>query len=127
MVTIPNKPYEHLPRSPKLLEAFLFNIYLNEEIIGKINLSIEGRQVWIWGFEIYKDYQGNGYSKKALNIIINRCRGIELNNKIYHFTKVILHCYPDNLIANNLYKSYGFKLDNPALGGLGNNIYTLNI
>lgn len=125
--------YEFFPKDGGYLEARLYPIYLDNVKIGEIGVSndIENKALWIWGFEIYLKFRRLGYSKSIINLIITKSKNGYFFNK--KFNTILLHCYPDNIIANNLYKSIGFELIDGSLIGRGidhpqySNIYKLNL
>jgi ribosomal protein S18 acetylase RimI-like enzyme len=48
----------------------MFMIDVNEETVGKIRVSLEDGQAWIYGFSILPEYQGKGIGRKVLRQII---------------------------------------------------------
>jgi RimJ/RimL family protein N-acetyltransferase len=58
--------------------------------------------VFISNFEIYEDYRGSGYGKELLKRIL------DLTNT-FNIEYVFLNCKINNIIAQKLYKSFGFE------------------
>lgn len=85
--------------------AFPFAIYADDNLVGFIMMGYYEKesQYTLWRFMIDKKYQGKGYGKLALKLAVNYM--------IYNFeVKEIgtgTHC--ENFVAQNLYKSIGFK------------------
>ncbi|EJO5348953.1 GNAT family N-acetyltransferase [Clostridium botulinum] len=83
-----------------------FGIYKNEKFIGKIKISniIMGiLQNCIVGYSIDKDFQGNGYMKEALKLLID-----------YAFNEIHVHrmeasTLVDNIRSQKVLKACGFK------------------
>ena len=59
-------------------------------------------QVWFDRFFIDERYQGNGYGKAVIGIILDRI------TKEYNCKEIYLSVYPHNIPAINLYKQMGF-------------------
>lgn len=79
-------------------------IYHNEELIG---FSMYGyfkneKRVWLDRFMIHSKYQGKGYGKEALKVIIKQ---IILE---YKCKEIYLSLFENNAIAKKLYKKVGF-------------------
>ena len=78
---------------------------ISGEPIGFINLSkwLKDGDNYSWSFFIDKDYQGKGYGKKAAQLAINIFKTVDPSITIKLATE------KDNLKAQSLYKSLGFK------------------
>lgn len=82
-------------------------IYDNSEIIG---FAMYGRweekdshgQVWLDRFMIGDDFQGKGYGKESLKVIL------DLIHKEYDCNEIYLSIYGNNTFAIDLYKKFGF-------------------
>ncbi len=110
-VFIPNEYESYTPESRSKLGGYIYPIYIGDEKIGRIGLSPDDGDIWIYSFKIYKDFRGQGYSKKALSTIIKRLEdGISFDKGKKQYSNIYLHCDPENEVANNLYKSMGFEI-----------------
>lgn len=80
------------------------NIYMIEvegKTVGKIRISIEDGQAWIYGFSILPEHQGKGIGRKVLQRVIkDQCSA---GNSIH------LEVETKNDHALGLYESVGFK------------------
>lgn len=85
-------------------------IYDDSKLIGFAmygkfsNEGINGR-VWLDRLMIDKSYQGKGYGKKSLNLLIEHIC------KEYNCTELYLSIYEDNVIAKKMYKECGFEFN----------------
>ncbi len=79
----------------------MFMIDVNEETVGKIRVSREDGQAWIYGFSILPQYQGKGIGRKVLR------RVIKDQTSAGH--SVHLEVETKNDHALGLYESVGFK------------------
>ena len=73
------------------------NIFKNYDKIGYCLLN----RNYLYNFNIYENYRGNGYSKNLLN----HAKDINFKN----YTNLQLHVDKSNKIALNLYLKNGFK------------------
>ena len=90
-------------------------IYIDDYLIGYTKIvyvpknekpyNININAIMIDALIIDKKYQGKGYGKQSLQVIIDDIK-LELFNDV---DSIILACYEDNHIAINLYKSLGFE------------------
>ena len=106
-------------------EAFdPYAIYSNDKLIGLWYLSYtpesEGNY-WIGGFQIDKQYQGQGLGKAAMIQILEYIPHIHPNCKVMNLT-----VETNNTLAQNLYKSLGFD-DTKKLNKDGEIIYTISV
>ena len=83
-------------------------IYLGETPIGFLMLDIDPEDIdkkenayYLWRFMIARDYQGKGYGKKALDLIINQCRE---DQKSVLYTS----CDMEEEMPYRFYINYGF-------------------
>lgn len=85
--------------------SFPFAIYAEENLVGFIMMGYYEKesQYTLWRFMIDKKYQGKGYGKSALNHAVNYM----IHNFGIKELGTGAHC--DNFVAQNLYKSIGFK------------------
>ncbi|MFX3636637.1 MAG: GNAT family N-acetyltransferase [Candidatus Pristimantibacillus sp.] len=79
----------------------MFMIVVNEGTVGKIRVSREEGQAWIYGFAILPEYQGKGIGRKVLRRVIK-----EQSSAGY---SVHLEVETKNDHALGLYESVGFK------------------
>ncbi len=86
-----------------------YGVYLGELLIG---FAMHGRQefrplpcskVWLDRFMIDQRYQGKGYGKKSMELILQKLYIDYKCNKIY------LSAIEDNVFAISLYEKLGFK------------------
>ena len=88
-----------------------FAIYNNDEIVGFVMLDIDGdrdgskRRCGLWRFMIDKKYQGKGYGKESMKLILEYAKKT-LNSKEME-TSIV----KENIIAEKLYKSFGFEFN----------------
>lgn len=84
----------------------LFAIMLDDQIIGLIGLGYDedGTSGFINPLMIDEKYQGNGYSKTALELAVKY-----LQNEL-KATEIHLGHRKENMIAGRLYESLGFKI-----------------
>jgi ribosomal protein S18 acetylase RimI-like enzyme len=76
-------------------------IEVNEETVGKIRVSREAGQAWIYGFSILPEQQGKGIGRKVLRRVIKE------QSSAGH--SVHLEVETKNDHALGLYESVGFK------------------
>lgn len=76
-------------------------IDVNEETVGKLRVSREEGQAWIYGFSILPEYQGRGIGRKALRQVVK-----EQSSAGY---TVHLEVETKNENALRLYESVGFQ------------------
>ncbi|WIG23861.1 GNAT family N-acetyltransferase [Bacillus sp. SW7] len=76
------------------------------------------KSVWLDRFMIDQQYQGKGYAKRFLRLLIQF-----LQNK-FECKTIYLSLHPDNNLAMGLYESFGFRLngdiddEGPVVGGV---------
>ncbi|QGQ95322.1 GNAT family N-acetyltransferase [Paenibacillus psychroresistens] len=80
----------------------MYMIEVNEETVGKIRVSLDAEQAWLYGFSILPEYQGRGIGRKVLRRII---REQSLAGHSIH-----LEVETKNDHALGLYESVGFKV-----------------
>ncbi|QHT61203.1 GNAT family N-acetyltransferase [Paenibacillus lycopersici] len=79
----------------------VFMIDADEGTVGKIRVSREEGQAWIYGFAVLPEYQGKGIGRQALRRVINEQRSAGYSVHLEVETK--------NDHALRLYESVGFK------------------
>jgi ribosomal protein S18 acetylase RimI-like enzyme len=77
-----------------------YMIEYNEKTVGKIRVSHNDKEAWIYGFAIFPEYQGQGIGRKALKKII-----MQEHKKGYD---IFLEVEAKNSNALRLYESCGF-------------------
>lgn len=82
-----------------------YDIYYEDSVIGKVELSRNGDTLDISGFSIDLKYRGQGLGKAAL-------KEIEVFAKKKNLHKLYLNVHKDNLAAKSLYFSFGFNFIN---------------
>ena len=96
-------------------ELYPIAIYDGDTMIGFLMYYLdieEGRNRWeMCRLMIDKKYQGKGYGKKTLNKLLNHIR--EKYGNIEFYTSI----EPDNIVAQKLYESMGFKKTGEILWG----------
>ncbi|BFH63191.1 GNAT family N-acetyltransferase [Paenibacillus azoreducens] len=83
-------------------------MYDNDTMIGFAMYgwpSAEDQSAWLDRFMVDRAYQGKGYAKRFLLLMI---RHIEQQ---YNCKKIYLSIHPDNAHAQKLYESTGFRLN----------------
>ena len=83
-----------------------FCIYNDDTMVGFVMLYCDEaeRECEIWQFMIDKKYQGKGYGKAALEVVIKHIK----SNPV--FENIFLLLFPDNEAAIKLYEKAGFYL-----------------
>ncbi len=84
-----------------------YGIYEADTLIG---FAMHGKdrilfysQVWLDRFMIDKNYQGKGYAKKSMELILSKM------HEEYNCKKIFLSVCENNFLAIKLYESLGFK------------------
>jgi diamine N-acetyltransferase len=88
-----------------LKDFFVKGVYLDDKMIGFTMYGIDpdDHNYWIYRFMIDQEYQGRGYSKAGIELIIEDIRNINLNKRL-----IMIGYHPDNLAAKYAYKKVGF-------------------
>ena len=96
-------------------ECVPFALYAENRPVGfaMYSLDEDDHQFWIYRLMIDQRYQGVGYGREAMELLIDRIRGLsdEDHNRIY------ISFEPENTVAKTLYESLGFKPDGRVLYG----------
>ncbi|MFD3449681.1 GNAT family N-acetyltransferase [Microbacteriaceae bacterium 4G12] len=82
-------------------------LYDEETLVGYAMYgwySEKDESVWLDRFMIDQNFQGNGYAKRFLSLLIKY-----LQQK-YPCKKIYLSLHPDNRLAMKIYESFGFHL-----------------
>jgi len=89
-------------------------IYADDDMIGFVMFGqdedVPEDAYGIWRYLIDKSHHGKGYSKTALNLVINHIKTVEGINAIY------VSIIPDNEAGKALYESVGFVMTGDMLG-----------
>ena len=82
-------------------------IYLDEDMIGFTLYGIDedDNEYWIYRLMIDQKYQGKGYGKEALKLVIEDIR----NMKEDHHQTITLSYEPTNEHAKRIYDKFGFQ------------------
>ena len=85
--------------------AYPFAIYADNTMVGFVMMGYfaEKDLYDIWRFMIDERYQKKGYGKAALLL------SIEYLSKVFNVNDIFLSFEPNNVIAEKLYSSVGFK------------------
>lgn len=88
-------------------------IYAGEIMVGFLMyaLSSEDNRYWIIRYMIDLNFQGRGYGRAALEVLLDQMRRLPGCEKIY------LSYEPHNLIAEKLYNSFGFQANGEIIEG----------
>ena len=96
-------------------ECVPFALYAENRPVGfaMYSLDEDDHQYWIYRLMIDQRYQGVGYGREAMGLLIDRIRGLsdEDHNRIY------ISFEPENAVAKALYESLGFVPDGRVLYG----------
>jgi diamine N-acetyltransferase len=93
-------------------ECIPMAIYSDDIPVGFLMYCIDkdDGNYWIYRFMIDKKYQGNGYAKKGMELLLN----IIKNDKSHNL--IILDVKKESIEAVELYKSFGFKFTGQVFG-----------
>jgi diamine N-acetyltransferase len=93
-------------------ECIPMAIYNEETPVGFVMYCIdrEDGNYWIYRFMIDKNFQGNGFGKMAMELLLS----IIKTDKDHH--KVILDVKKESVAAVRLYESFGFKFTGQIYG-----------
>lgn len=85
-------------------KAWFRAIYAGEQPVGFVMLYIDSERpkYYIWRFMIDQRYQGKGYGRKALELVIDFVRGFPNAREIF------LHYVPAEGGAGPFYQKFGF-------------------
>ena len=88
----------------EIKNPFSYNFVLawRDIIIGYLNFWIVPDGIELNNIAIHENFRGKGYGKLLLQFLIE-C------GKVFKSERIFLEVKEDNLIAQNLYKKYGFK------------------
>lgn len=81
-------------------------VYLKDQAIGFLMFGIDpdDHNYWIYRFMIDKQFQGKGYGKAAMKLLIELIEGMNNSGKV-----IMIGYDPDNIGARKLYASVGFE------------------
>jgi len=88
----------------EIKNPFSYNFVLasNDIVIGYLNFWVVPDGIELNNIAIHKNFRGRGFGKLLLQFLIE-C------GKVFESEKIFLEVKEDNLIAQKLYKKYGFK------------------
>lgn len=102
------KPIEEidmpLPEIEEKRGMTIYLAYLDNKVIGKINLQLTNDEVGIFGVGVKPEYRGNGYGRSLIRFAILKAYDLKAKD-------VMLQVEAENEKALNLYTSSGFKVD----------------
>ena len=90
-------------------------------LYAEYSLDADDHQYWIYRLMIDQRYQGVGYGREAMELLINRIRGLSDEEHACIF----ISFEPENSTAKALYESLGFVPDGRVL--YGEVVYVLNL
>ena len=80
--------------------GYKVDFYDGDNHVGEGSVcGVKDNNAFLYDFEVYPEYRGKGYSKEMLQFMIDK----------YDLKQLFVK--PDNTIAINLYKKYGFEVD----------------
>ena len=84
-------------------------LYAENKPVGfaMYSLDADDHQYWIYRLMIDQRYQGVGYGREAMELLINRIRGLSDEEHACIF----ISFEPENKVAKSLYESLGFVPD----------------
>lgn len=93
-------------------ECLPYAVYSDDKLVGFVMycVDVDDNEHWLYRLMIDKKYQGKGYGKKALTIVLDNMRSDKTRNKIY------LGVHLESKAAVGLYKSLGFKFNGQVFG-----------
>ena len=96
-------------------ECIPLALYAENRPVGfaMYGLDEDDHQYWIYRLMIDQRFQGVGYGREAMHLLIDRIRGLsdEEHNRVY------ISFEPENEIAKSLYENLGFLPDGRVLYG----------
>lgn len=95
-----------LPNGLETSENYFYSIYDDSNIIGYIwvgNDNENESNAFIFDFEIYKQYQNNGFGSKAIILA-------EIEAKNMGFSSIGLHVFGSNQRAIHVYQKCGYGI-----------------
>ena len=101
-------------------DRHFFAAYVEENLVGIVNLYEEDDKFWIGWFGVIKEHRGKGYGKEILDWICARAKLVYSCRTIYLYTST----RKEEESARRLYEKSGFILDKRENTGKGyRNIY----
>ncbi|MCO6183660.1 GNAT family N-acetyltransferase [Leuconostoc fallax] len=95
-----------LPKGLNTPHHFLYSIYDDTVIVGYIWFGADNEnqsRAFIFDFEIYHDYQNNGFGSQALKLVSNEAKKMG-------FDTIGLHVFGNNDKAIHVYQKSGFDI-----------------
>ena len=72
---------------------------------GKCSEDVEHNRVWLDRFMIDRNFQGKGYGKQSLGVLIRHIK------KLYNVSEIYLSIFEENSLALKMYKNLGFEFN----------------
>lgn len=95
--------YSMVKKSLESNDINTYITYLDDEMIGTCNVNFESPDVSIFGLGISPRYQGLGYGREMLNLLLEKLLEMELNS-------ITLEVNSENNRAYQLYRNIGFDI-----------------
>lgn len=100
----------------------ILGIYKEDIMVGFASYILdEEGDMNLYKLMIDKHYQGNGYGKKALRILMDIMKNITEKKEIW------LSLHPDNMVSIKLYSGYGFNQEITGLESENEIFFKYNI
>ncbi len=85
----------------EIAENIFYMIEKDGKVVGDVEYQMKDKDhAYISGLGVAKQWQGQGIARKAMEIILDKLKDVEIVDLVTH---------PENERAINLYKSLGFK------------------
>lgn len=85
-------------------DILCFVARLQGEMLGVCNVNLESEEASIFGLGVGSKYQGKGYGKAMVNLLLNKLFSMNISN-------ITLEVSSENDRAYNLYRKSGFKIN----------------
>jgi ribosomal protein S18 acetylase RimI-like enzyme len=92
-----------LPETEASRGMVIYLAYLNDQVIGKVNIQEINGEAGIYGLGVLPEYRGRGYGRGILNFAVAKA-------KDHGIDQVMLQVEAENSRALSLYTSCGFKV-----------------
>lgn len=93
---------ELIERNSRMIDSNINKFYVIEEdsVIGTVMVWDNNGEITLNNLYIREEYRGKGYCSELINYILKDIKE----------DYIVLGVYPNNIIANNVYRHLGFKL-----------------
>lgn len=93
---------ELIERNSRMIDSNINKFYVIEEdsVIGTVMVWDNNEEITLNNLYIREEYRGKGYCSELINYILKDIKE----------DYIVLGVYPNNIIANNVYRHLGFKL-----------------